>query len=100
MRHVRANSQTSEPTISSPDRGSMPLKLDQSAEFTHEKFARHKVMNKTPQYGMLQAKNRLPYGWSAQTAVNVSASLPKVHRNYEKFTLNEIDKKHSQMFLQ
>ena len=41
----------------------------------------------------------MPLGWGAEDAVKTQLSLPKAHTNYEKQTLNYIDKKSSQIFV-
>ena len=47
---------------------------------------------------MIQPGNRLPVGWGATEATRDQALLPRAHANYEKQTLNYIDKKSTQIF--
>ena len=39
-------------------------------------------------------------GWNAMQSVRTQVMLPKAHHNYEKQTLNYIDKKSSQQFVE
>ena len=66
-----------------------------------ERYGRHKIANEEAKYSLLEmSHSQTAYGWKGNEAVRKSHELPKVHRNYEKPTLKEIDRTQSQKFLQ
>jgi len=73
--------------------------MDVFQELSAQKYSRHKEHALRPNYSLVQPAERLPLGWNAKEAVNVAGSLPRAHKNFEKETLNEIDRKSTQNFL-